>query len=142
MNKKRLFIVIISILIIVIVFTLMILNNYQFNIKNAQIVIGNSEIYSKKEIKDAIDIVLVKFKKFPATLNKIYYDEEKSKKESNEWAKRYNAKEAIILYSDFKTYSGERAISDGFNPSAEYSNWSWILVRNNKEEWHLKSWGY
>ena len=141
MKKK----IIISTIIIIlfIIFTLIILNNKkQGNIKNVEIVIGNSEIYSKEEINDAIDIVLIKFKDFPATLNKIYYDEEKSQKESDEWAKQYDADEAIVLYSDFKTYSGEQSLNDGFSSNFEYSNWAWILVRSNHGEWQLKTWGY
>lgn len=140
--KKIIISIIVIFIIIGIVFILFKLNNKEGNTKNAETVIGNSEIYSKEEINNAIDIVLVKFKKFPATLNKIYYDEEKSQKESNEWAKQYNANEAIILYSDFKTYSGEQAINNGFNSNAEYSDWAWVLVRSNRDEWQLMTWGY
>ncbi len=142
MKKKIIISAIVILIIIFIVFALITSNNKQGNIKNVEIVIGNSEIYSKEEIKDAIDIVLVKFKKFPATLNKIYYDEEKSQQESNKWAKQYNADEAIVLYSDFKTYSGEQALNNGFNPNAEYLGWTWVIVRSNHDEWQLKTWGY
>lgn len=140
--KKIIISIIVIFIIIGIIFTLFKLNNKDENIKNAEIVIGNSEIYSKEEIKNAIDIVLVKFKNFPATLNKIYYDEEKSQKESNNLAEQYNANEVIVLYSNFKTYSGTKAINDGFNPNSEYTNWAWILTRSNYCEWQLITWGY
>lgn len=142
--KKKAIISIVAILIIISIIILILVNftNKKGNIEKAEIVIGNSEIYSEDEIKSAIDIVLSKFKDFPATLNKIWYDEEKSQKESKEWAKRYNADQAIVLYSNFKTYSGDQALNHGFNSNSEYPNWGWILVRINHEEWQLKTWGY
>lgn len=143
--KNKLVIVIVGILlgIIIIFITLNFINiDRKGNITNYEIVIKDSRTYSKYEIQLAIDVVLDEFKDFPATLNKIWYDEEKSQNASEEWAKQYNADQAIILYSNFKTYLGNQAANSGFNPNSEYKNWSWVLVRNNKEKWKLKTFGY
>ncbi len=142
--KKKLIIGTIGILVIISISIFIIVNliNKKGNIENVEVVIGESEIYSEQEIQSSIDIVLNKFKDFPATLNKIWYDEEKSKDASKAWAEQYNADEAIILYSNFKTYKGEQATNSGLNSDSEYSNWSWILVRINKGKWKLMTWGY
>lgn len=142
-NKLIIAIVVILLTIITIFITLNFINiDRKGNITDYEIVIEKSEIYSKYEIQSAIDVVLDKFKDFPATLNKIWYDEEKSQNASEEWAKQYNADQAIVLYSNFKTYLGDQPANSGFNPNSEYENWSWILVRNNKEKWELKTFGY
>lgn len=142
-NKLIIAIVVILLGIITIFITLNFINiDRKGNITDYEIVIEKSEIYSKYEIQSAIDVVLDKFKDFPATLNKIWYDEEKSQNASEEWAKQYNADQAIVLYSNFKTYLGDQSANSGFNSNSEYKNWSWILVRNNKEKWELKTFGY
>jgi len=141
--QKKLIIGFIGILIIIsIVLLCLNLIDKKGNIKPAEIVIGNSEIYTEDEIQLAIDIVLNKFKDFPATLNKIWYDEEKSKAASEDWEETYHADQAIVLYSNFKTYKGRQALKNGFNSNSEYSNWSWVLIRTNQEQWQLKTWGY
>ncbi len=141
MKKGKITILIISIILITSLLAFFMMKESS-NTKDAKIDIGKSNTYTESEINDAINIVLAKFKQFPATLDKIWYDEEKSNKESKEWAKQYNADEAIVLFSNFKTYKGEKSINNGFNPDSEYINWNWILVRNNKGKWYLKDWGY
>ncbi len=116
--------------------------NREGNTKNAELVIGSSAIYREEEIQAAMDVVLKEFRNFPATLNKLWYDEEKSKGAGEEWAEVYHGDEAIVLYSNFKTYKGQRAFNDGFDSDFEYQNWTWILVRTNHGEWQLKNWGY
>lgn len=112
------------------------------NTKNAEIVIGPSAIYREEEIQSAMDVVLKEFRDFPATLNKLWYDEEKSRDAGEEWAEVYHADEAVVLYSNFKTYKGRRAFHNGFDSDFEYQNWTWILVRTDHGEWQLKNWGY
>ncbi len=101
--------------------------------------IGESTMYSKTDIEAAMKIVLKEFKTYPATLKKLWYEE--NIKENEEWAKTYNAEEAIVLRSNFKTYSGSKAMEEGLNSNSEYSKWQWILVRTNKGNWELKNQG-
>lgn len=110
--------------------------------KHAQIILGDSEKYSEEEIQAAIDIVLIEFKDFPAVLNKLWYDEEKSKIESKSWIEKYSADDVIVLYSEFRTFKGEQAMLAGFDRDKEYKNWNWVLIRSNNEDWQLETWGY
>lgn len=143
MKKKVVFSIIAISVLLIISFTLYLIFNYRKgNVKNAEIVIGDSQIYTKEEIQSAIDIVLDRFETLPAKLYKIWYDEEKSLKESEKWKEQYNADEAIVLYSNFKTYPGKQSLNNGFNSNFKYENWNWVLVRNNKEKWEIKTFGY
>ena len=108
---------------------------------NAEIVIGESELYSEKEIRSAMDEVLDAFEKgFPGcTLLKLWYDEESSLKEADHWAEQYGGEKAIVLYSNYWVDgSGENPTQ---NPNSLYKNWSWILIWNGFG-WELKDCGY
>lgn len=108
------------------------------NIRNAEVDIGSSEIYTEDEIQSAIDVVLKKFKSMPAVLNKIYYDEESSGQAAESLAKQYNADKVIILYTDFTTYSV--ALKHGLNPNSQYT-YSWILTLTGNEKWQIQNFG-
>ena len=63
-----------------------------------------------------------------------------SGKEGNEsWAEQYDAEEAMVLYSDFDVDSSG---GDGsLNPNSTYTDWSWVLVRENGGAWKIATWG-
>lgn len=75
------------------------------------------------------------------TLTDLWYDEDISISAAAEWAKQYEADESIILVSNFNVNSSG---GDGsFNPDDTYTNWQWILVRQEgSSRWILKTWGY
>ncbi len=102
--------------------------------------IEESEIYSEKEISSAMDIAEKKFMlefKGCILLELSYSDA--SAKAAEDWAKQYEADEAIVLLSSFYTYTD----GDGSLQKGEiYEKWNWILVRNEGENWELKTWGY
>ncbi len=103
---------------------------------------GESERYSRAEIARAMDQVEDYFKKEfdGCKLLNLRYDEEKTRAEAEEWAEQYGADEAIVLYSDFEV---DESGGDGsLNPDSTYRNWKWILIRNRREGWELKTWGY
>lgn len=143
---KRVFIIVVGLLLVLVSFSIVFINliweSEKGNISNAEIVIGDSKIYSEEDIKSAMYVALGKFRDFPATLDKIWYDESSSLKVSDEWAKKYSADEAIVLYSDFSTYSGDVALSDGFESDSHYTDWDFVLIRNGNEPWKLIAWGY
>ncbi|MGI6734204.1 MAG: hypothetical protein ACOX4J_08605 [Anaerovoracaceae bacterium] len=62
------------------------------NVSRANIIDVDSEIYSKSEINDAIDIVLKHFKDYfkGCTLREIQYAGDDSYKEFEEWAEQYD----------------------------------------------------
>lgn len=144
MNKKIIFIIIgLSVLILLIIALVLAFNKKDANKENVKISIGDSKIYSKEELNEAIKIVLDTFD-FPATLNEIYYDEEKSKLNSNEYITRYGVDDAIILQCNFTTYSNTDIgflMPGSLNPNSEYTDYSFVLVRNGNETWNLKTYG-
>ena len=141
--KKSLKILFISgmiILFLIFIYFIMSFIKKENVIKNVEISISKSTIYSKKEIKSAMNVVKDEVKDWPIDLTSLWYDETKSLQESKELAGTYNVDEVLILYSNFKTQTD--AMYLGFNPDSEYTNFNWILVRNNKGNWQLKDKGY
>ena len=103
---------------------------------------GESARYAKAEISRAMDQVEDHFRnEFDGCkLLNLRYDEEKTRAEAEEWAAQYGAVEAIVLLSDFEVDSSG---GDGsLNPDSTYRNWKWVLTRNEKGAWELKTWGY
>ena len=103
---------------------------------------GESAHYSKAEIARAMDRVEDHFRnEFDGCkLLNLRYDEEKTRAEAEEWAAQYGADEAIVLLSDFEVDSSG---GDGsLNTDSTYRDWKWVLTRNEKGAWELKTWGY
>ena len=100
-------------------------------------------VYTAQEIEDAKQIVRDQFTEMftGCTLTGLWYDGEISRKQADEWAKQYEAKEALVLLSNFDV---DASGGDGsLNLNSTYTDWNWILVRNSDSEaWTLKTWGY
>ena len=100
-------------------------------------------VYTAQEIEDAKQIVRDQFTETftGCTLTDLWYDEEISRKQADEWAEQYEAKDALVLLSNFDV---DASGGDGsLNPNSTYTDWNWILVRNSDSEaWTLKTWGY
>lgn len=126
--------------LIIICFWFLVLKPNPSNTSHAKVTIGESKIYQKKEVEDAIEKVFEEFQKFPATLEEIWYQGDESVFDS--WALNYGKDEAILLYSNFTTYDQDEAFQQGFERNEKYEKWMWILVRNKGEDWDLKTWGW
>lgn len=104
---------------------------------------GTPGVYTDQEIEEAKQTVHDKFAEvFPGcTMTDLWYDEEVSQSHAGEWAEQYEAKEALVLLSNFDV---DASGGDGsLNPNSTYTDWNWILVRNSSSEaWTLKTWGY
>ena len=101
-----------------------------------------SSVYTDAEIKDAMDVAIVHFKKEfgGCHMTKIYYSDEKSLEAGEAWAENYDDDEGIVLLSDFTVDSSG---GDGsLTPNSTYNNWQWILTRPNGGKWVLRTWGY
>ena len=112
------------------------------NTDHVQRNIGSSQIYTEEEILEIMGIVENFFEKEFAgcTLTELTYDEERSNLSCDEWADTYQAKQAIIFYSTFQV---DASGGDGsLNPNSTYTNWNWILTKDNSNKWTLKTWGY
>lgn len=108
-------------------------------VSGAKVEIGESALYSRSEIMNAINEVKSHFQRGfeGCTLLNIRYDEAASLKEAPDWAEQYNAREAIVLYSDFFV-AGDNPTLNRFST---YENWGWILVRNDGD-WEIMTSGY
>ncbi len=109
----------------------------------------NSQKFSDEEINKAISAVKRKFRIFEGcTLTELYFDEEKNSTETLSYLSSGRGSEngateenVIILMSSFEV---DGSGGDGsFNANETYSNWMWILIRQNKSSpWIVDDWGY
>ena len=110
------------------------------DVSNVERVMSVSEFYTEGEIHDAMDVVTAYFQKEfdGCRLKNLRYDELLA--EQQEWARQYDADEAIVLLSDFSVsgFGGDGSL----NPDSTYRNWKWILTRTGNGKWVLQTWGY
>lgn len=101
-----------------------------------------SDLYSKEEITDAINVVKnemdVNWK--GCDLQEIYYAGDETSKDYLNWATRNNADESLVLLSTF--YVGNDFKDASLEPDSTYENWMWILVRTEDGQWKCVDWGY
>ena len=113
------------------------------NVKDVQRMIGASDTYSEAEINAAMDEAIAYFRDAfgGCKLLEMKYDEARCLRENDEWAKQYDADQAIVLLSSFDV-KAKTAWKQGLSPGETYKNWCWVLVRNGTGTWQLKTWGY
>ena len=112
------------------------------DISDTRMVIGESRLFHQWEIESAMETAMEHFRREfdGCTMTEIEYNEDKSESASAEWARRYEADEAIVLYSSFEV--GESGGDGSLNPNSTYGNWQWVLTRDDGGEWTLRTWGY
>ena len=110
--------------------------------RGLQTQIGDSDVYSRKDIASAMEIVTEYFRREfeGCTLKTLEYSEELTRDDAEQWAQQYDAQQAIVLISSF--YVAPNGGDGSLNTNSTYENWQWILVRNAGEKWTLKTWGY
>ena len=103
----------------------------------ADIDLGDSKLYSNFEIRKATFVAFKEFLSYPATLNKITYDEEKSNNERYEWAKIYDSDpdDILVLYMEYTSYKD--ANKKGLEKNKKYKT-SWVFEKDGKW-WIFKS---
>lgn len=112
------------------------------NTRGAEIELEGSEIYTEAELRAAANVVLRRFRHFPARLERLWYDEERCIKEREYFSAQYDAEDVLVLMSDFTANKGKTTHNSGFEPGRQYTNWTWVLVRNDGGAWQLKTYGY
>lgn len=112
------------------------------NVNNVKITDYSSEIYSDAEIESAIDVTLDYFKKNfeGCTLTEITYLGDDKLDDFQEFAERNNADDVIVFVSAFE--AGDSGGDGSLNPNSTYTNWNWILVRTDGENWKHVDHGY
>ena len=101
-----------------------------------------SDLYTTKEIEDAIDIAMDYFKKEfdGCTLTEIAYAGDDRSNDYAEWAQRIGGDEVIVLVSSFDV---DASGGDGsLNPNSTYTKWMWILAREEGGKWQHVDHGY
>ena len=128
--------------LLVILLTLSLAGCGRGSTRGLQTKIGSSDVYTQEDIESAIKIVTEFFRKEfeGCTLKTLEYSEELTEDDAEEWAKQYDAQQAIVLISSF--YVAPNGGDGSLNTDSTYENWQWILVRNPGENWTLKTWGY
>ena len=103
----------------------------------------SSTLYSQQDISDAIDVVKSDFKQNNSgfTLKKLYYAGDETSQSYQEWADRNKADEVLVLLSTFHTDSNGGS-DKSFEPDTEYTDWNWILVRNDGGKWAIADQGF
>ena len=112
------------------------------NASEVQVITGKSEIFTEREIENAMEVAMDHFRKEfdGCTMTKIEYDEARSGAAAVDWAEQYGAQEGIVLYSSFDV---DASGGDGsLNPNSTYNNWQWVLTRDKGGKWELRTWGY
>lgn len=112
------------------------------DISNVRTILGESVVYTPKEITDAMDVAIARFQSDfeGCSLLTMEYIEESSQSSATEWAETYGADEAIVLLSSFDV--AQKGADGGLTPGHTYRNWQWVLVRSQGGSWELKTWGY
>lgn len=143
--KKRRTLIIVILIVLIIFGSVHAIKQYKKtgDVSNVKLYLDNSNIFSEEDINSAINVIYEDFKNhYPATLESLTYDEKKCKYMEDYYKKEYNASEVIVFYTDFTTYSGYASKVNNFNENQRYSDWVWILTRDDSEEWVLREWGY
>ena len=101
----------------------------------------SSEIYTARDIADAMEVVLEEFqgKKDRILLN-LSYAGDAELADYKDWADRNGADDVIVFLTDY--YISFFSDTPTQNNASEYENWKFILVRTNGGEWEIVDQGY
>ena len=101
-----------------------------------------SDIYTEKEIGDAIETVERYFRKEfnGCYLTEIRYAGDENLTQYEDAAAEYGAEKAIVLISSF--YVSKHGGDGSLNQDHTYENWQWILTQSGNGDWNVKNYGY
>ena len=101
----------------------------------------SSEIYTERDIADAMEVVLEEFlgKTDRILLNLSYIGDSKIA-DYEDWADRNGADDVIVFLTDY--YVSFFSDTPTQNTASEYENWKFILVRTSGSEWEIVDQGY
>ncbi|MBR2278596.1 MAG: hypothetical protein IJ872_05195 [Eubacterium sp.] len=115
-------------------------NTGENRIKDVKIDYGESELFSQKDREAGVELILAEIKTWKGvkTLHNVRYAGDSDSLEEK-WYDEHE--EVMVFYSDFKTVKSSSK-AGGFNPDAEYTDWNWIVGKNDDGQWELLTWGY
>lgn len=101
----------------------------------------SSEIYTARDIADAMEVVLEEFQgKTDRILLNLSYIGDSRLADYGDWADRNGADDVIVFLTDY--YVSFFSDTPTQNTASEYENWKFILVRTNGGEWEIVDQGY
>ena len=101
----------------------------------------SSEIYTARDIADAMEVVLEEFQgKTDRILLKLSYAGDAELADYGDWADRNGADDVIVFLTDY--YVSFFSNTPTQNTASEYENWKFILVRTAGGEWEIVDQGY
>lgn len=101
----------------------------------------SSEIYTARDIADAMEVVLEEFQgKTDRILLKLSYAGDAELADYKDWADRNGADDVIVFLTDY--YVSFFSDTPTQNTASEYENWKFILVRTNGGDWEIVDQGY
>ena len=101
----------------------------------------SSEIYTARDIADAMEVVLEEFQgKTDRILLNLSYIGDSKLADYGDWADRNGADDVIVFLTDY--YVSFFSDTPTQNTASEYENWKFILVRTNGGEWEIVDQGY
>lgn len=120
------------------------------NKNEVEIDYGNSSIYSKQDMDEAINVIIKYFNKMDGCeLHSLSYSSDEYSLDSHniEWMndleKANDNKETftqcIMFNSSFRSPNNGKF--GAWEPNTEYK-WSWWLARSDNGKWKLMTWGY
>lgn len=124
-----------------IIAALVILTGCKTKTEAVSLQIIDSELYTMQEISEAADTIYAYFNdNFEGcTLQSVAYEYDDPELFA-EYAEQYEADEAIVLSSTFTT--DENGGDGSLNPNDTYTDYQWILVRDEGGSWRHADHGY
>ena len=116
--------------------------NVEGNVENVKITDFHSEVYTDKEIEDALNVTFDYFKNVfsGCTLTEITYVGDSKLDFYQDFAETHHADDVIVFTSTF--YVDSSCGDESLVADSTYEKWCWILVRNNGCMWRHVDHGY
>ena len=110
---------------------------------------GTSSLYTKDDIDAAVKVVMAEFGSWDGcTMQKIAFTDDNTCKSNVEYANSLRKDgtaeftQAMVLVSDFRSPSADKAQGTAWEPDTDYKDYTWTLGRSDGGEWQLLTWGY
>lgn len=106
------------------------------------VTLGKSELYTEKEIRAAIDVVVDYVGDWEdRTLLRVKYDEDHTLREMKYRREHYGEETVIVLLTDIHAGLGALAVGP-FYPGQTCTDYQFILTRDDFGRWNIQDMGY
>ena len=116
----------------------MILTSCNGDTSKTDLDLGNSELFTQKEMEGAVNCIKREFRGFGGcTMLNLRYGEKETKKAGSQWEKDAEQKGRVAIFvSDFET--GSTGGDGSLEPDSKYPDWQWIVIKDHiTGEWQV-----